>query len=113
MRQDRASMRQRIADGNVITGCSCGSSRLRLCCRKRADDKSASAKTTKKNAPERKVGLTAHVLGVELFPEARDERMRRLPETKPHTGRQTSTEYQRIVKYNAKHPTENTGRLPK
>ena len=29
--------------------------------------------------------------GVALFPEARDERMCRLPETKPHTGRQTST----------------------
>ena len=28
---------------------------------KRADDKSASAKTTKTNAPLRKVGLTAHV----------------------------------------------------
>lgn len=28
---------------------------------KRADDKSASADATKKNAPQRKVGLTAHV----------------------------------------------------
>ena len=27
---------------------------------KRADDKSASAKTTKRNAPQRQVGLTAH-----------------------------------------------------
>ena len=28
---------------------------------KRTDDKSASAKTTKRSAPQRKVGLTAHV----------------------------------------------------
>ena len=28
---------------------------------KRADDKSASAKTTKRNAPQRQVGLTVHV----------------------------------------------------
>ena len=35
--------------------------RSRLQVAKRADDKAASAEATKRNAPKRKVGLTAHV----------------------------------------------------
>ena len=48
----------------IVSDSCCIETRLRLQVVKRAGDKSASAKATKKNAPQRKVGLTAHVFFV-------------------------------------------------
>ena len=58
---------------------------------KRADGTSASAETTKKNAPQRKVGLTAHVRGANAG-ERRDDSSRDAPTDARETRRRYSAD---------------------